>query len=110
MLKFSIFLFFMVCCVSVFAQNPVRVTIKGIIQDTSSVGMGGATVMLLAPKDSALVNFSSLYRLLQKNRHFFLYPSFAVKGNEQKIQILAEFGKILKLKLEEKETVKVLIS
>jgi hypothetical protein len=45
-------------CVSVFAQNPARVTIKGIIQDTSSNVMGGATVMLLAPKDSALVNFS----------------------------------------------------
>jgi Outer membrane protein beta-barrel family len=58
MCKVSIFLFFMFSCVSVFAQNPARVTIKGIIQDTSSVGMGGATVMLLTPKDSALVNFS----------------------------------------------------
>ena len=56
--KFSIFLFFMFFCVSVFAQNPTRVIIKGIVQDTSSIGMGGATVMLLAPKDSALVNFS----------------------------------------------------
>jgi hypothetical protein len=45
-------------CVTVFAQNPARVTIKGIIQDTSSVGMGGATVMLLTPKDSSLINFS----------------------------------------------------
>lgn len=58
MRKVSIFLFFMLFCVSVFAQNPVRVTIKGVIQDTSSNVMGGATVMLLAPKDSALVNFS----------------------------------------------------
>ncbi|MEY4538564.1 MAG: hypothetical protein RLZZ306_321 [Bacteroidota bacterium] len=58
MRKVSIFLFCMFFCVSVFAQNPARVTIKGIIQDTSSNVMGGATVMLLAPKDSALVNFS----------------------------------------------------
>ena len=58
MRKVSIFLFFMFFCVSIFAQNPARVTIKGIIQDTSSNVMGGATVMLLAPKDSALVNFS----------------------------------------------------
>ena len=58
MRKVSIFLFFMFFCVSIFAQNPARVTIKGIIQDTLSNVMGGATVMLLAPKDSALVNFS----------------------------------------------------
>ena len=58
MRKVSIFLFFMFFCVSIFAQNPARVMIKGIIQDTSSNVMGGATVMLLAPKDSALINFS----------------------------------------------------
>ena len=58
MRKVYTFLFFLFFCVSIFAQNPARVTIKGIIQDTSSLGMSGATVMLLAPKDSALVNFS----------------------------------------------------
>ncbi len=42
----------------VMAQNPARVTIKGIVQDTNSTVMSGATVMLLQPKDSALVNFS----------------------------------------------------
>jgi hypothetical protein len=52
------FLIFMFFCVSIFAQNPIRVTIKGIIKDTSSNVMGGATVMLLTPKDSSLVNFS----------------------------------------------------
>ena len=40
------------------AQNPTRVTIKGIVQDTNSVVMSGATAMLLQPKDSSLVNFS----------------------------------------------------
>ena len=58
MRKVSILLFFTFFCVAAFAQNPVRVTIKGIIQDTSSNVMGGATVMLLTPKDSSLVNFS----------------------------------------------------
>ncbi len=58
MRKLSIVLFFMFICVTAFAQNPARVTIKGIIKDTSSNVMGGATVMLLTPKDSALVNFS----------------------------------------------------
>lgn len=58
MRKVSILLFFLFFCVVALAQNPVRVTIKGIIQDTSSNVMGGATVMLLTPKDSALVNFS----------------------------------------------------
>jgi Outer membrane protein beta-barrel family len=58
MQKVSIFLFFLFFCVTAFAQNPARVTIKGIIKDTSSNVMGGATVMLLTPKDSALINFS----------------------------------------------------
>ena len=58
MCKVSIFLFFIFVCVVAHAQNPVRITIKGIVKDTSSIGMGGATVMLLTPKDSALVNFS----------------------------------------------------
>lgn len=40
------------------AQNPTRVTIKGIVQDTNSAVMSGATAMLLQPKDSSLVNFS----------------------------------------------------
>lgn len=42
----------------IFAQAPTRVTIKGIVQDTNSTTMSGATVMLLQPKDSALVNFA----------------------------------------------------
>jgi len=59
MRKISVFLFFyLFCAFSMLAQNPVRVSIKGIVQDTSSGVLGGATVMLLQPKDSALVNFS----------------------------------------------------
>lgn len=40
------------------AQNPSRVTIKGIIRDTAETEIGFATVMLLNPSDSTLVNFS----------------------------------------------------
>lgn len=40
------------------AQNPNRVTITGVVQDTSGAIMPGATMMLLQPRDSALVNFS----------------------------------------------------
>ena len=82
MRKFSIFLFFMFACVTIFAQNPVRITIKGIIRDTSSTGMGGATVMLLAPKDSALVNFSrandkGIFEFKNvKNIHYILKVSY----------------------------------
>jgi hypothetical protein len=40
------------------AQNPGRVTIKGIIRDTTGTEGSFATVMLLNPADSTLVNFS----------------------------------------------------
>lgn len=41
-----------------FAQTPSRVTIKGIVTDTSGEVTVFATVMLLNPKDSTLVNFT----------------------------------------------------
>jgi hypothetical protein len=41
-----------------FAQNPSKVTIKGIVVDTSGTDLPFATVMLLNPKDSALINFT----------------------------------------------------
>ena len=40
------------------AQNPSRVTIKGLIADTTGAEIAYATVMLLNPKDTTLVNFS----------------------------------------------------
>ncbi len=58
MRKATQFLFFFLFCASIYAQNPAKITIKGVIQDTSAAVMNGATVMLLTPKDSALVNFS----------------------------------------------------
>ncbi len=46
------------CSLAVMAQAPSRITIRGNIQDTSGNVLPAATVMLLQPKDSALVNFS----------------------------------------------------
>lgn len=56
--------FFLPClllffCISLSAQqSPNRVTIKGSIRDTSGAEIPFATVMLLSPKDTTLVNFS----------------------------------------------------
>lgn len=42
-----------------YAQTtPARFTLKGQAVDTSAAALNGATVMLLTPKDSALVNFT----------------------------------------------------
>jgi hypothetical protein len=40
-----------------FAQNTGRFSMKGIVVDTAGAGLPEATVMLLLPKDSSLVNF-----------------------------------------------------
>jgi hypothetical protein len=40
------------------AQSPNRVTIRGIVADTTGAEIAYATVMLLNPKDSTLVNFT----------------------------------------------------
>lgn len=44
--------------VTLAAQNPSRVTIKGVVQDTSGDETPLATVMLLNPSDSTLINFT----------------------------------------------------
>ena len=45
-------------CASISAQSLNRVTIKGMIRDTTGAEIPFATVMLLNPKDTTLVNFS----------------------------------------------------
>ncbi len=45
-------------CATVFAQNPNKITIKGVVRDTSGSEITMPTVMLLNPKDSTLVNFT----------------------------------------------------
>jgi len=41
------------------AQNPSKVTIKGVVRDSTNAEAGYATVMLLNIKDSTLVNFTT---------------------------------------------------
>ncbi len=52
-------LFALSICISqmLLAQNSARISIKATVQDTSANALGFATVMLLQPKDSALVSF-----------------------------------------------------
>ncbi|MBK7028170.1 MAG: TonB-dependent receptor [Bacteroidales bacterium] len=49
----------MVCSGQLVAQSPTKVTIKSMIRDTSNAEVPFATVMLLTPKDSTLVNFTT---------------------------------------------------
>jgi len=51
-------LFFLCLSAPTFAQSPSKVTIKGIVADTSGEATAFATVMLLNPLDSTLVNFT----------------------------------------------------
>lgn len=58
--KFSLLsLLFVLSVFYVQGQNPVRTTIKGTLQDTIHEVIPFATVMLLNPADSALVNYTS---------------------------------------------------
>ena len=41
------------------AQTPAKITIKGVVQDTTKSTLPGATVMLLSAKDSTLLNFTA---------------------------------------------------
>jgi hypothetical protein len=55
----KILLLLLICAMGVtsYAQTPGRFTLKAIMTDSSGVGLPEATVMLLMPKDSSLVNF-----------------------------------------------------
>lgn len=54
----KLYLLLLLCLggLAVHAQSG-RFTLKGVVADTAGVGLPEATVMLLTPKDSALVNF-----------------------------------------------------
>lgn len=58
LLRASTLLFFLLNHFSLLAQTPSRVTIKGTVSDTTGELTAFATVMLLHPKDSTLVNFT----------------------------------------------------
>jgi Outer membrane protein beta-barrel family/Carboxypeptidase regulatory-like domain len=53
-----IFAIFCLFAANIHAQNPNKVTIKGIVKDTLGEKIPFATVMLLSPKDTTLVNFT----------------------------------------------------
>ncbi|GAB3895272.1 TonB-dependent receptor [Larkinella knui] len=57
MKKLLLLLLLTVCYHVTFAQQSGRIAIRGSIIDTSKAILPGATVMLLTPKDSALVNY-----------------------------------------------------
>ena len=113
------FLFFLLFCASAYAQSPNKITIRGVVQDTASAVMNGATVMLLTPKDSALVNFSRAndkgvfeFRNV-KNGNYILKVSFV--GFIPFQQILAPFASevedlgALKIKPISKELLEVVV-
>ncbi len=58
MLKHFCCILFLFCAQTVFAQNLNKVTIKGQAKDTLGEAALFSTVMLLNPKDSALINFT----------------------------------------------------
>ncbi len=57
MIKKLLPLIFVFCCTLLRGQVSNRFGIKGTVADTNGVSLPAATVMLLAPKDSALINF-----------------------------------------------------
>lgn len=62
MMKISIFttiVCFILFSNTVYSQKPSRITIKGILQDTTHEVIPFATVMLLNPADSSLANFTT---------------------------------------------------
>jgi hypothetical protein len=58
MKKLKALAFFLSMSTIVFSQNPSKVTIQGIVQDTFGTELPFAMVMLLNPKDSALIQFA----------------------------------------------------
>jgi hypothetical protein len=52
-------LFMLTLPIVLLAQNPSKVTIKGVVRDSTNAEAGYATVMLLNIKDSTLVNFTT---------------------------------------------------
>ncbi len=51
-------LLLLLACQLLSAQNPAKTTIKGLVADTLNAELPFATVMLLNPKDTTLVNFT----------------------------------------------------
>jgi Outer membrane protein beta-barrel family/CarboxypepD_reg-like domain len=50
--------FFFIALGQISAQNPNRISLKGMVYDTAGQSLPFATVMLLSPKDSTLLSFT----------------------------------------------------
>ena len=112
----SLFCFF---AFIVTAQNPGKTTLKGTLTDSSGTELAFATVMLLEPKDSALINFTrsddkAAFEFKNiKNRDYLLkisyvgylpYQSYIAASSTE----VNDFGKIV-LKTITKELMEVVI-
>ncbi len=102
-----------------FAQNPNKTTLRGALIDSTGTELAFATVMLLEPKDSALINFTrsdekAAFEFKNiKNRDYLLkisyvgflpYQSFVSASTKE----INDFGKIT-LKPITKELMEVVI-
>ncbi|NJN33065.1 MAG: TonB-dependent receptor [Saprospiraceae bacterium] len=114
-----ILLFFTFSSTFIFAQNPNKVNIKGIVGDTLGETLPFSTVMLLNPKDSALLNFTrsddkGAFEFKNvKNTDYLLKISFVgyipfQQNIPPSVSAVAELG-ILKMKPITKELMEVVI-
>ena len=104
---------------AVFAQNPARITIKGTAIDSSNGTLPFATVMLLTPKDSTLVNFGRAdekgvfeFKNVKNTNYLLKISSMSYLPFQQEItpseKPINDLGN-LKLKLIAKELMEVVI-
>ncbi len=104
---------------ALFAQNPSKVTLKGLVQDTLGAEQPFTTVMLLNPKDSALLNFTrsdekGVFEFKNvKNRAYLLKMSFVgfipfQQNIEPSAVEILDLG-VLKMKPISKELMEVVI-
>ena len=104
---------------AVFAQNPARITIKGTAIDSSNGALPFATVMLLTPKDSTLVNFGRAdekgvfeFKNVKNTNYLLKISSMSYLPFQQEItpseKPINDLGN-LKLKLIAKELMEVVI-
>ncbi|MFT4033626.1 MAG: carboxypeptidase regulatory-like domain-containing protein, partial [Siphonobacter sp.] len=101
------------------AQNPSRITVKGRIVDTTNAPLSFATVMLLTPKDSALVSYAraddkGFFELKNVKRAVYLVKTSYVGYLPYQREFSPQEGSItdlgdLKMKLISKELFEVVV-
>lgn len=78
---------------SITAQEPSRISLTGIVQDTAGVVISGSTVMLLDPVDSTLLNFTTTgrdgefkFNNIRNNRYLLKVSHVSYMPKEIKIE------------------------